>query len=174
MWWDFNKKLMTILEFKKTHLIITPNFFTTSDLHGVFNIDVSKKISKEIHILKDLYKNKWNFNYVIINIPLAKIVYYIYDNDMLIDVDDYLEQFKTDKFNLFYNIGLSIPDRNLIALYDVDDVIIYFKYKSTRKSTSGGKSFYKNLIFFNKKIYLKTSDTKKREYKLEKLLEGFE
>ncbi len=164
---------MTILEFKKTHLHINPNFFKNSDLYGVFDIDISNQLGKEIRALKNQHQKNM-IDRLIINIPMSKIVYYWCGNDVLVDIDNYLEQFKTDKFNLFYNIGVNIPYKNLIALYSVEDVIIYFKYKSTKKSNSNGVSFYKNIFFFNEKIYLKTSDTKKREYKLEKLLEGFE
>lgn len=167
---------MTILEFKKTHLIINPHYFNNYDLHGIFDVDISKKLGTEITDLKKHYSNRKEsvITSIIINIPMSKIVYYWCGNDILVDVDNYLEQqYKTDKFNLFYNIGLSVPYQNLIDLYSVNDVVICFKYKSTRKSNIGGKSFYKNIFFFNEKIYLKTTDTKKREYKLEKLLESF-
>jgi hypothetical protein len=168
---------MTFLEFKKTHLIINPNYFTAADLYGVFDIDISKNLYNEIIILKKTYyKRDLMLTSVVINIKMIKIVYYWCGHDNLYNIDSYLDNFKTNNFNLFYNINMRIPIENLISLYSVADVIICFEYKSTKKSKkSDGSFFYKNIYYYSgNNIYTTVAETRKREYKLEKLLESIE
>ena len=160
---------MNIIDFRKNHVLVDA-YSSMNTLKCAFSdVDIAKRICKEIEEIKQKHiKDKYPIYLYVVNIELVKIVYYWSSNyDILLDIDNYLEQYKTNNFSLFYNIE-SYPQlkmQQLTDLYSVDNVIIAFKYRT--KSQKADTYRY----HVNKRILLKTKDVSSRDYKLTKLLD---
>lgn len=150
---------MTITEYKERYIKID-SWVKQLDLKNVFGLELGIKLYQEIK----QYNNIYRYANFITDIKTAEIMFIIV-GDVSIDINNNLNQYRTDSFNLIYNTNFAQRYGTILELYSIDNVIIYYKYH-----TRGKLKTIKH--FSNMSIYTSISTTKKRDWKLKYIVEN--